>query len=157
MVAPRIRTGLDGDKTIAADVIGDDAACAEKVRIKRRWMIVALVLIAPGGVGLPDFDQCIWHSPTVFVEDAPSDNDAFALWRLCKMLCEIVVVGPKQSRADNGSRQFAQSVRQVNQRLRWRTLESGSISFASILGLAAGHWFWIGFHWLPSSLPQNRV
>jgi hypothetical protein len=49
-----------------------------KIRIRRRVVLVGGVLIAAGGVGLPDLDDRARYRPTVFVADAAMHDDALA-------------------------------------------------------------------------------
>jgi hypothetical protein len=38
-------------------------------------MLIALVKIAAGRIGLPDFDECVWDGTAVVVEYLACDDD----------------------------------------------------------------------------------
>ena len=65
--------------------------------------LVALVAVAPGGVGLPDLDQRVAERLPVAVEDAARDDDPLAE-RLALVLAREVVVElpPTRSRPSSG-------------------------------------------------------
>src|SRR5213076_2704310 len=101
---PRIGAGLDRDEFVAAIGIGGGAASTGEIRIERCWMLVALVVVAAAGVGLPDLDERVGHRPAVFVEHAPVHDDALAE-RLAGMLFgQVVVARPDAVVAVHGSR-----------------------------------------------------
>ena len=77
VVAPRIGAGLDGDELIPAIRIGEDPAFALEVGVERRIMRVTRMVVAAGGVGLPDFDHGVGHGVAIFVGHSPTHDDAF--------------------------------------------------------------------------------
>ena len=79
VVLPRVGAGLDGGEAVGAVRAGDAAAHAGEVGVQRRRVLVALVDVAAGGVGLPDFHELAGHGAAVAVEHAAGDDDAFAL------------------------------------------------------------------------------
>src|ERR1700722_4419478 len=57
MIAPRIRTRLDGHEAICAVLVGYDSPDAGEMRIERCFVLVVGVSIAAGSVRLPNLDQ----------------------------------------------------------------------------------------------------
>src|SRR5215203_1755279 len=78
MVAPRVGTGLERDEPVTAVVVGEAPARAGEVGVQRRRVPVALMNVAPGGVGLPDLDQAATHGPPVAVEHAPGNDNSLS-------------------------------------------------------------------------------
>ena len=78
MIAPRIRTGLDGHEAIRAVLVGDDSSDASEMRIERRLVLVGGVSIAAGGVRLPNFDHAVRNRAAIFVEHAAGHDDSLA-------------------------------------------------------------------------------
>lgn len=76
MVAPRVGAGLDRQEPIGAVRPGQAAAGAGEVGVERGRVLVALVAVAPSGIGLPDLDQLTGHRPAAFVDDASGHRDA---------------------------------------------------------------------------------
>src|SRR5580692_10393939 len=98
-------------------------------------MQVDFVLIPPGSVALPDFDERMWHGPSVFIEHPPTDDNALAQ-RLPRMLFGqierfyIDVFNPKH-RAGN----FRKRVWNHNQRFRRRALDRRDIRRMQVVRL----------------------
>src|SRR5207248_9583281 len=78
VIAPGIGAGLDRGEPVPALIVGIDPALATKVRIDRRVMLVRRVLIAAGGVGLPDLDDGARDRPAVLIGNAAVYDDALA-------------------------------------------------------------------------------
>src|SRR6202043_3980486 len=78
MVAPGIGAGLDRLEAIVPLGIAEHPADAAEMRVERRVVLVALVVIAPGRVGLPDLDHRVGDALSVLVEDRAGDDDALA-------------------------------------------------------------------------------
>ncbi len=78
MVLPRVGAGLDGGEPVAAVRVGQAAPHPGEVRVDRGRVLVALVDVAPGGVGLPDLHQLVGHRPPVAVEHPPGDDHPLA-------------------------------------------------------------------------------
>jgi hypothetical protein len=117
MVLPRIGAGLDGDELIGSLVVGTATATAEEIGIERRVMLVARVVIAAGGVALPDLDQRLRHRLAALVEHAAMHHDALAE-RLARALPGEIVLQSANALAGEGrSGDFGQTVRQRNCRL----------------------------------------
>ena len=76
VVAPRVGARLDRHEPVAALVVGQAAPAADEVRVQRRRVQVAVVAVAPGGVGLPDLDELPAHRPPGRVQDPAGDDDA---------------------------------------------------------------------------------
>src|SRR5579864_2438406 len=70
MVLPGIGARFDGNEAIAPTLISKGAAGAGKVRIQRRRMVIAIVAVAAGGIGLPNFNQCVRNWATIIIQDA---------------------------------------------------------------------------------------
>jgi hypothetical protein len=67
MVTPRIGTRLDGGELITAFFIGDELAFADKIRIKRRIVLIDRMPITPGRICLPDFHQRVPDSFAILI------------------------------------------------------------------------------------------
>src|SRR6266404_9677596 len=78
VIAPGIGARLDRSEPIPAVIIGVDAALAAKIRIERRVVLVARVLIAAGSIGLPDLDNGLGYRPAILVGDPAVHDDALA-------------------------------------------------------------------------------
>ncbi|CPR13583.1 hypothetical protein BN971_04895 [Mycobacterium bohemicum DSM 44277] len=76
VVTPRVRAGLDGQEAEGPVAPGEAAPGAGEVRIQGRRVRVALVAVAPGGVGLPDLDQLAGHRSARPVDQPSGDDDA---------------------------------------------------------------------------------
>jgi hypothetical protein len=57
VIAPRVLARTDRHEAVAPFGIGQHAACTGEIRVERRVMLVDAVVVAPGGICLPDFDQ----------------------------------------------------------------------------------------------------
>ena len=93
MIAPRIRTRLDGHEAIRAVLVGDHSSDASEMRIERRFVLVLGVCIAAGGVRLPNFDQGVRNRAAVFVEHAAGHDDSFAESLAAVEVRQIVFAG----------------------------------------------------------------
>src|ERR1700733_5208727 len=127
MVAPGISARLDREKPVVPSLVRDRSAGPQEVWIERSWMTVARVVIAPRRVSLPYLYECIWHASSVLVQNPASNDNPFALRRLSEMAGEIVVCWPDRIVPVNRSGQFAERVRQPDQRVRWRAPDRGFI------------------------------
>src|SRR5262249_27583463 len=78
MILPWIRARPDGQEAVHAVCVGQAAADAEEVWVERPRPAIALVDVAPGGVGLPDLDQRVWDGAALRVEHAPGYDNALA-------------------------------------------------------------------------------
>src|SRR5690348_7350157 len=78
VIAPRIGAGLDRGEPIPPLIVGKDSALAAEVRIDRRVMLVRRMMIAAGGVRLPDLHNGARDRPAVLVGYAAMYDDAFA-------------------------------------------------------------------------------
>src|SRR5215470_12439734 len=78
VVAPGIGARLDADEAIVTVRIGDTAASAREVRIKRCLVLVHDVAIAAGRIALPDLDKAIGHRPPSLIAHPPLDDNALA-------------------------------------------------------------------------------
>jgi hypothetical protein len=57
-------------------------------------MLVALVLVAAGGISLPDFDESVRNRAAVVIQHATRDNNALAERRR-RVLTRKIVVRPR--------------------------------------------------------------
>ena len=142
MIAPWIRSGLDGDKAVIAGVVRDRAAGSQKIWIERRRMAVPRMAIATGCIRLPHFHQRVRNTAAVFVDDTSGDDDALAQRRVREMPCEVVVAFADRIVAVERARQLTERMRHLNQRLGGRAPYGGPVAFVQILGLRAGLGFW---------------
>src|SRR5258708_1785365 len=76
--APRICARLDRGKPIPTVIHGEDAALAVEIRIGRGVVPVRRMLIAAGGIGLPDLDDGSRYRPAILVGDTAANDDALA-------------------------------------------------------------------------------
>lgn len=67
MIAPGIRTGLDGDEAVVALAVRDATSRPGEIGVQGRVVLIDLMDITPGGVALPNFDQRVGHRPAVLV------------------------------------------------------------------------------------------
>src|ERR1700687_4304870 len=75
---PRSRTGLDSVESKTPLLIGGRAAESVKVRIDQLLLQVVGMIVAPVGVRLPDFHQCIINRRAIAVQHASHDYDSLA-------------------------------------------------------------------------------
>src|SRR5918997_1953506 len=78
VVTPRVGAGLERNEPVTTVVVGEAPARAGEVGVQRRRVPVALMNVAPGGVGLPDLYQAASHGPSVAVEYAPGDDNSLS-------------------------------------------------------------------------------
>src|ERR1700722_8011784 len=76
VITPWVGTRLDGQKAIRSVGFGQATAHPGEVRIDRRRVVVALVVLATGSIGLPDLDELARHRPTRCVPQPPGHDDA---------------------------------------------------------------------------------
>src|SRR5260370_18373190 len=101
MILPRVGTGFNGDKPIAALPIREHAAAAREIRVKRRAMLVNAMTSTPRRVHLPNFDQGSSNPPSMFIQHTPADDDSFSLGFPTVLVGEVVVVGADIAVAEN--------------------------------------------------------
>ena len=97
--------------------VGDGAAGAGEVRVQRCVVQVTLVVVATGGVGLPDLHQDARHRQAVFIEHTPVNDDAFALGLAVMLGGQVVVLRVDALGADGRAGDFRQGMGQKHQRL----------------------------------------
>ncbi len=78
VIFPGVRARTNGDKTVAAVVVGESAAFAGEIRVERGIMLIVLVEVAAGGIGLPDFNEGAANGPAIFIDNAAGHFNAFA-------------------------------------------------------------------------------
>ena len=127
VILPRVRAGLDGDEAIAAFGVGDGVAAAGEVRIERSVVLIDGVGVAPGGVGLPNFDERVRECAAVFVNDAAGHDDAFADGLGLMLLRKVEGFHVDQVVAESGSGDFGDGVREVDKRLGRRAFLRGDV------------------------------
>ena len=96
VITPRIGPGLNGGETITALGVGQDSRIAGEIRIERRVVLVAGMVIAAGGVALPDFDHGVGHRLAVLVEHPAMNDDALAERLDRALLGEVVLEGVEE-------------------------------------------------------------
>src|SRR5579859_1950731 len=127
MIFPGISARLYGNKFVKTIRVSKSASGAGEVGIEGRWVVVFDVQVAPGGIGLPDFNQSVRQRVTIIIEHAPADDDALAQ-RFSRMLAgQIAVAFAEIGMSINRAGHLADRVRQENQWLRWRPAHSGAI------------------------------
>ena len=122
MVAPGIGARLDGDEPVIAFAVGLCASGAGEVRIERRRMLVANMDIASAGIGLPEFDQCVGHAASVFIQHMAMHDDALSDRFALVLGGEIGIARAYGLVAVHRAGQFRQRVAHDDQRLGRRTL-----------------------------------
>ena len=75
-----------------ASRIGARAAAAVEIRIERRVVLVARMMVAAGGIALPQLDERMRDGASAFVEHATGDDDALTDG-LAGMLAREIVIG----------------------------------------------------------------
>jgi len=95
VVAPRVSSWLDGDKTVRALSVRQQPSAAREIWIEWRGMSIEVMVIAPGGVCLPQLDQRAANWMATIVDNFPAYDDAFAEWFACMLSRQIGI-----SRAD---------------------------------------------------------
>src|SRR6266550_7498107 len=78
MVEPRISSRLDRQVAIFAVLIRHAPSRTGEIGIERRVVLIDRMMIAAGGVGLPDFDDGVRHRPFVLIEHPTDDDNALA-------------------------------------------------------------------------------
>ncbi|MNE19537.1 hypothetical protein D3C80_1126240 [compost metagenome] len=136
VVAPRIRTGLDGLELVPAIGVGHGTAGAGEIRVQRRIVQVTGMGIATGGVGLPDLHQNPRNRQTVFVQHAAVNDDALALWLTFVLSGEVIVLLVDALGADGWPGDFRQRMGQKHQRLGRRAQVGGLIGRMQVLRLS---------------------
>jgi hypothetical protein len=91
MVAPWVGARLDGHETVITVLVRDRASGAGEVRVKRSWVIVLAMPVAPRSVRLPQLDERVGDRAAIFVQDAAGDDDALSD-RFAGVLAREVVI-----------------------------------------------------------------
>src|SRR4029077_9821847 len=148
MILPGISAGFYGDKTIAAFTIREGAAAAREVRIERRVMLVHAMAVAPGRVRLPNFNQRAGNGASLFIQNSPADDDAFALRFTAVLMSKVAIVFADVAMAENGTGELRQGVREQDQRLFRVTFAGGDVGRVIVIRLRSSRGALItgGFH-----------
>src|ERR1700750_870686 len=85
----RIGARPDRQEAVAPLLVGEHPSVAMEIRIERRVVLVGRMVVAAGGVGLPDLDHGVRHRPPVLVRDRAGDDDPFAQCRLAGRRGEV--------------------------------------------------------------------
>jgi hypothetical protein len=144
VIAPRIRSRLDGKKGVAAVRVRERAPAAGEVGVERGVVVVALVRIAARGVALPQLDQRAAHRPAALVEHAAADRDALANGRTGVLSGEIAVRRPHRLVAEDRAAEIGFRPRQHHQRLQRRASPRRNIRRMQVRRLAHAHAHWNG-------------
>ncbi len=89
MIAPRIRSRLDCDKTIAPFVVGEGVAASGEVWVERCIVLVVFMQVSSGGIGLPRFDYSAPNRLSIFVQDSSAHDDSLTHRLTMSLLGEI--------------------------------------------------------------------
>ena len=137
VIRPGIGAGTDGQHLVAAVGVGEDPSGAGEIRIERRVVLVRRVVVAAGGVGLPDFYHRMWHRPPVLVGDAPGDDDPLAL-RPPPVHCRHIRHRREQGGREGGAGGLGDGVRQLVQLMPRMALARAEVVRRVEAGLRAG-------------------
>src|SRR5215471_10900710 len=131
MVAPRVFARTNGFKSKAAFRVGNKRRAAGEVRVERGIMLIAGVKVAPGGIGLPDLDKGPSNGPTILVQNPPAHQDPFPEGFPVRTFGHINRLEVFRWR-EYGAGEFGDGLRQVDQRLAWRSLNGRNVGRAII-------------------------
>jgi hypothetical protein len=120
VVLPRIGAGLDRHDAVAALVVREHLALAEKIGIERRVVVVNRVGVFPGRVGLPYLDERLPHRPSVLVEEPADEHHLLAERRARAPGRQISLALRDELLRKNWPRRFERTRRHAHQRLRRR-------------------------------------
>ena len=138
VVLPGVGARFDGDEFVVAVGVGEDAAFADEVGIDGGVMLVAGVLVAAGGVGLPHLDDGVGDRAAVFVGDGAVDDDAFTE---CQFAIDDGDVGDFAEFAgvELRARGFGDGVWHADQRLRRMARMGAAVGGRIVERLGVGH------------------
>src|SRR5437763_2817756 len=122
VIAPGIGARLYRGKTVVAFRIRQSAPRAEEIRVEGRRMVVARMTVASRRVRLPDLDQRIRDTMSVLIQNAAGHYDPLALRRVGEVTGEVVIARADRVVAVDGTRQFAERMRDRDQGLLGRAL-----------------------------------
>ncbi|MNC87545.1 hypothetical protein D3C83_32770 [compost metagenome] len=80
VIAPGIRTRLNGNELVPALVIGERATGAGEIRIERCVPPIDLMPIASGGIRLPNLDQRFGNRSSIFIKNTTRHDHPLAHW-----------------------------------------------------------------------------
>ena len=138
MIAPGIGAGANGDEAKISVFISEHVPGAGKVRIERSVMLVYGVVVTPGGIGLPDFDESVGDGASVFIEYAAADDDALAERGCGVLLGEIAGLGVDHGRVKNRAGDFRKRVGQMDGGIFGRALDGGDVGRMKVVRLRTG-------------------
>ncbi len=130
LVAPRIGAGLDSAETIVAVFVGQHPSAAAKVRVDRRQVLIFLMPVASARVGLPDFDQRIFHWSAKSIANVAVDDYPFANRQAVFGVVEdqVVIERAEIVAAEHRSGDFRKGILQGNERIARRAQHAGFIA-----------------------------
>src|SRR5262245_21757160 len=91
VIEPGVGARLYRDETVAPLAVGQCPAGPREIWIERRGVAVDTMCVSAGGIGLPDFHECIRNRPAVLIQDTSLHDDPFAE-RLTRVLSREVVI-----------------------------------------------------------------
>ena len=100
-------------------------------------MLVHAVVVAPGRVRLPDFNEQPLERPAVFVQYATAHHDTLAQRLALVLAREVVVVGVDVGIAEDRCGELRKRMRQHDERLGRRALDRRSVGRKEVVGLRA--------------------
>ena len=135
MIPPRIGTRLDGHKAVESVLVGERSSRAGEVRIERRGVVVLRVRISSRRIRLPNLDQAIRHGVPIAIDHPAAHDDALPQRLSCMLNREILIDRTNIGMAKDWPGDFGKSMRQENQRLRWRPQPRRPIRWIERVGL----------------------
>jgi hypothetical protein len=144
VIAPRVCARLDRHEAVAAVAIGEHPAEAVEVRIERRVVLIAFVVVAPAGVGLPQLEHRVGDRAIGLVGDLAGDDDPLAL-RLAGGVARHVDRARVRARREHRAGALDRRLDR-DQRLARRALAGAAVGRDVVRRLAAGRKREVGGH-----------
>src|SRR5690242_7638409 len=138
VVAPGVFAGTNSQKAIAAVPVGEGVAAAGEIWVQRRVVLVARMQVTPGGIGLPYFDHSVRHRPPILIQHPPAYRNSFAQRFTTMLASEVAGLRIHSLRREYRTRDLRKRVRQIDERLRGRSLQRRSIWWMQMRRLHPG-------------------
>jgi hypothetical protein len=137
VITPRIGARFNGHKTVESVVVGQSSSRAGEVRIERGGVVVFRVRVSSRRIRLPNLDQAVRHGVAIPIHYSPAHNDALPQ-RFPRLLNrKVSIIWMNVGIAKDRACDLRQSVRQEDQRLRWRPQSRRAVRRVQIVRLGA--------------------